>query len=305
MARVFVTRPLPGTAVERLRAAGHEVTVHPGPLPPTRAELEAGVAEAEGLLCLLTETIDAALLDRAPRLRAIANYAVGSDNVDRAAATARGIPVGVTPDVLTDATADLALALLLTAARHLPAAAQSVRDGEWRTFEPQGWLGLELRGACLAIVGHGRIGRAVGERAAAFGMELLPVGRDDDLRAALARADAVTLHCPLTERTRHLIDAAALASMRPGAILVNTARGGVVDQVALAAALRDGVIGAAALDVTDPEPLPPDDPLLAAPNLFVLPHIGSATHTARERMAGLAADNLLAALAGAPMPHPA
>jgi len=291
--------------VERLRAAGHEVTVHPGPLPPTRAELEAGVAEAEGLLCLLTEMIDAALLDRAPRLRAIANYAVGSDNVDRAAATARGIPVGVTPDVLTDATADLALALLLTAARHLPAAAQSVRDGEWRTFEPQGWLGLELRGACLAIVGHGRIGRAVGERAAAFGMELLPVGRDDDLRAALARADAVTLHCPLTERTRHLIDAAALAAMRPGAILVNTARGGVVDQVALAAALRDGVIGAAALDVTDPEPLPPDDPLLAAPNLFVLPHIGSATHTARERMAGLAADNLLAALAGAPMPHPA
>ena len=305
MARVFVTRPLPGTAVERLRAAGHEVTVHPGPLPPTRAELEAGVAEAEGLLCLLTETIDAALLDRAPRLRAIANYAVGSDNVDRAAAAARGIPVGVTPDVLTDATADLALALLLTAARHLPAAAQSVRDGEWRTFEPQGWLGLELRGACLAIVGHGRIGRAVGERAAAFGMELLPVGRDDDLRAALARADAVTLHCPLTERTRHLIDAAALASMRPGAILVNTARGGVVDQVALAAALRDGVIGAAALDVTDPEPLPPDDPLLAAPNVFVLPHIGSATHAARERMAGIAADNLLAALAGAPMPHPA
>ena len=305
MARVFVTRPLPGTAVERLRAAGHEVTVHPGPLPPTRAELEAGVAEAEGLLCLLTEMIDAALLDRAPRLRAIANYAVGSDNVDRAAAAARGIPVGVTPDVLTDATADLALALLLTAARHLPAAAQSVRDGEWRTFEPQGWLGLELRGACLAIVGHGRIGRAVGERAAAFGMELLPVGRDDDLRAALARADAVTLHCPLTERTRHLIDAAALAAMRPGAILVNTARGGVVDQVALAAALRDGVIGAAALDVTDPEPLPPDDPLLAAPNVFVLPHIGSATHAARERMAGIAADNLLAALAGAPMPHPA
>ena len=305
MARVFVTRPLPGTAVERLRAAGHEVTVHPGPLPPTRAELEAGVAEAEGLLCLLTETIDAPLLDAAPHLRAIANYAVGSDNIDGAAAAARGIPVGVTPDVLTDATADLALALLLTAARHLPAAAQSVRDGEWRTFEPQGWLGLELRGACLAIVGHGRIGRAVGERAAAFGMELLPVGRDDDLHAALARADAVTLHCPLTERTQHLIDAAALAAMRPGAILVNTARGGVVDQVALAAALRDGVIGAAALDVTDPEPLPPDDPLLAAPNVFVLPHIGSATHAARERMAGIAADNLLAALAGAPMPHPA
>ncbi len=305
MARVFVTRPLPGTAVERLREAGHEVAVHPGPLPPTRAELEAGVAEAEGLLCLLTEAIDAALLERAPRLRAIANYAVGSDNIDRSAAASRGIPVGVTPDVLTDATADLALALLLTAARHLPAAAQSVRDGRWRTFEPQGWLGLELRGARLAIVGFGRIGRAVGERAAAFGMELLPVGRDDDLHAALGRADAVTLHCPLTELTRHLIDAGALAAMKPAAILVNTARGGVVDQVALGAALRGGVIGAAALDVTDPEPLPADDPLLGAPNLFVLPHIGSATYAARERMSDLAAANLLAALAGAPMPHPA
>ncbi|HEY5142670.1 MAG TPA: NAD(P)-dependent oxidoreductase [Solirubrobacteraceae bacterium] len=305
MARVFVTRPLPGTAVEQLRAAGHAVSVHPGPLPPTRAELEAGVAQAEGLLCLLTERVDGALLDRAPHLRAIANYAVGSDNVDREAAAARGIAVGVTPDVLTDATADLALALLLAAARHLPAAAQSVREGAWRTFEPQGWLGLELRGACLAIVGHGRIGRAVGERAVAFGMELLPVGRGDDLHGALTHADAVTLHCPLNPDTRHLIDARALAAMRPGAILVNTARGGVVDQVALAAALRDGVIGAAALDVTDPEPLPADDPLLDAPNLLVLPHIGSATHAARERMADLAAGNLLAALAGAPMPHPA
>ena len=304
MARVFVTRPLAGTAAEQLRAAGHDVVVHPGPLPPTRPELAAGVADAEGLLCLLTERVDAELLDGAPRLRAIANYAVGSDNIDAAAAAARGIAVGVTPDVLTDATADLAMALLLTAARRLPEAARAVREGRWGTFEPQGWLGLELRGARLAIVGYGRIGRAVGERAAAFGMELLPVGRGDDLRAALARADAVTLHCPLTAQTRHLIDAAALAAMRPGAILVNTARGGVIDQAALVAALRAGRL-TAALDVTDPEPPPPGDPLLTAANVFLVPHIGSATHAARERMADLAAANLIAALAGAPMPHPA
>jgi len=304
VARVFVTRPLAGTAVEQLRAAGHDVVVHPGPLPPTRPELAAGVADAEGLLCLLTERVDAELLDGAPRLRAIANYAVGSDNIDAAAAAARGIAVGVTPDVLTDATADLAMALLLTAARRLPEAARAVREGRWGTFEPQGWLGLELRGARLAIVGYGRIGRAVGERAAAFGMELLPVGRGDDLRAALARADAVTLHCPLTAQTRHLIDAAALAAMRPGAILVNTARGGVIDQAALVAALRAGRL-TAALDVTDPEPPPPGDPLLTAANVFLVPHIGSATHAARERMADLAAANLIAALAGAPMPHPA
>ncbi len=305
MARVLVTRPLPGTALDDLRAAGHDVVVHPGPLPPTRAELLAGVAPAEGLLSLLTERIDAELLAAAPDLRAIANYAVGCDNIDLGAAAARGIPVGVTPDALTDATADLTLALLLAAARRLPQAAQDVRDGAWRTWEPAGWLGLELRGARLLVVGPGRIGTAVSRRAAAFGMEVETAGRGDDLHAALGRADVVTLHTPLTDATHHLIDAAALAAMRPGAILVNTARGGLVDQVALRAALVAGTLGAAALDVTDPEPLPPADPLLQAPNLLVLPHIGSATTTARERMARLAVDNLLAALDGRPMPSPA
>jgi glyoxylate reductase len=305
MARVFVTRELPGPALGRLRAAGHELAVHPGALPPSRAELEAGVHAAEGLLCLLTDPVDAALLAAAPQLRAIANYAVGSDNIDLAACRARGIPVGVTPDALTDATADLALALLLAAARRLPEAERAVREGSWRTWDPQGFLGLELRGARLALVGPGRIGRAVGERAAAFGMVVEPVGRSGDLLAALARADAISLHVPLTQATRHLIDADALAAIRPGAILVNTARGGLVDQAALAAALREGRLAAAALDVTDPEPLPPDDPLLAAPNLIVLPHVGSATRAARERMAELAVDNLLAGLAGEPLPHPA
>ena len=304
MARCFVTRRLPGTALDRL-AATHEVDVWPGELPPSPEELRGHVAEVDGLLCLLTDRIDGAVLDVAPRLRAIANYAVGSDNIELAAAAARGIPVGVTPDVLTNATADLTMALLLAAGRRLVEARDAVLAGRWRTWDPSAFLGLELEGAALAVVGAGRIGRAVAHRAQAFGMRVEMVGRSDDLHAALARADGVTLHAPLTDETRHLIDAEALAAMRPGAVLVNTARGGLVDQAALARALRDGAIGAAALDVTDPEPPAPDDPLLQAPRLLVVPHIGSATRRARERMADLAVDNLLAALEGRPMPHPA
>ena len=207
--------------------------------------------------------------------------------------------------MLTDATADLAFALILAAARRLPEAHAAVRDGRWRTWEPGGWLGHDVHGATLVIVGPGRIGAAVGRRAEGFAMRTITVGRDDDLHAALAQADVVSLHAPLTPATRHLIDADALATLRPHAILVNTARGGLVDQAALATALREGRLAAAALDVTDPEPLPPTDPLLAAPNLLVVPHIGSATHSARGRMADLAVDNLLAALAGRPMPNAA
>lgn len=304
MATVVVTRRLPGTALDRL-AAEHDVTVWPGDGPPSPAELRRLVMGAEGLLCLLTDTIDAEVLDGAPRLRAIANYAVGVDNVDLPAAAARAIPVGVTPDVLTDATADLAMALLLAAARRLPEAQAAVRAGAWRTWEPMGWLGLELSGATLLLVGGGRIGRAVAHRAEAFGMRVTVAGRDDDLDALLHEADAVSLHVPLTPQTRGLIGEPQLRAMRPHAVLVNTARGPIVDQTALARALKEGRIAAAALDVTDPEPLPADDPLLSAPNLIVVPHIGSATHAARERMAELAVDNLLAALAGRPMPHPA
>jgi glyoxylate reductase len=304
MATCFVTRALPGDALERL-AGVHDVRVHPGDGPPSRAELEAGVRDADGLLCLLTDRVDAALLDAAPRLRGIANFAVGFDNIDVEAAAARGVAVGVTPDVLTDATADLAFGLVLAAARRLPEAAADVRAGRWRTWEPQGWLGVDVHGATLAIVGPGRIGRAVAARAAGFDMRVLTVGRHDNLHAALAQADVVSLHAPLTPETHHLIDDAALGALRPGAILVNTARGGLVDQAALARALRDGRLFAAALDVTDPEPLPPGDPLLHAPNVLVVPHIGSATRATRARMADLAVDNLLAALDGRPMPHPA
>jgi glyoxylate reductase len=303
MARCVVTRVLPGPALERLR--DHEVELWRGSLPPGRDWLLERASTAEGILSLLTDRIDGELIAAAPRLRVISNYAVGVDNIDLLAAAARAIPVGCTPDVLTDATADLAMALLLALARHLREAERDLRDGRWLTWEPNRWLGLELRGATLAIVGPGRIGTAVARRARAFGMEVVQVGRHDDLRAALARADVVSLHVPLVEGTRHLIDEAALRAMKPTALLINTARGGLIDQAALARALAEGSIAGAALDVTDPEPLPREDSLLAAPNLLLLPHIGSATGAARTAMAERAVSNLLAGLEGRPLPYPA
>lgn len=253
---------------------------------------------------MLSDGIDAALLERCPRLKAIANYAVGSDNINLAAATARGIQVGVTPDVLTDATADLAFALLLAAARNIEQAAAAARRGDWRTWEPAGWLGADVAGATLGIIGFGRIGQAVARRGRGFDMEVLHT-RETSVDELLERSDFVSLHSPLTPETHHLIDAAALKRMKPGAILINTARGPIVDQPALLQALDAGEIAAAALDVTDPEPPPPDDPILAHDKVLVVPHIGSATHTARAKMAELAVENLLAALEGRPMPHPA
>ncbi len=305
MARVFVTRQLPGPALDELRGR-HEVDVWPERLPPPYEELRRRTADVEGLLALLTDRVDAELIDSAPRLRAVANYAVGYDNIDIPAATARGIAVGNTPDVLTDATADLAFTLLLAAARRLPEALAAVPAGDWLTWEPGRYLGYDVHGATLGIIGFGRIGRAVARRAAGFDMTVLHTGSDGGipLEALLERSDFVSVHTPLTPQTRHLIDAAALQRMKRTAVLINTARGPIVDQAALATALHEGQIGGAALDVTDPEPLPADDPLLLAPNLLVVPHIGSATHTARERMAQLAVDNLLAALDGRPMPNP-
>jgi glyoxylate reductase len=306
MARCFVTRELPGPAIDRLRAS-HDVDVWPERLPPGAQTLKARIAEAEGLLALLTDQVDAALIESSPRLRAISNYAVGYDNIDVEAATRRGIPVGNTPDVLTEATADLTFALLLAAARKLPEAIASVHAGDWLTWEPARYLGHDVQGATLGIVGLGRIGRAVARRAHGFDMDVRHVSTRDDTPGSLARllqaSDFVSLHCPLTAETHHLIDDIALSQMRSTAILVNTARGPIVDQRALAQALHDGRIAGAALDVTDPEPLPAGDPLLSAPNLIVAPHIGSATHSARERMASLAVDNLIAGLDGRPMPH--
>jgi glyoxylate reductase len=305
VARCYVTRELPGAALGRLREA-HQVEVWPGRLPPSYAELVEHVREVEGLLSLLSDRVDAELIAASPHLQAISNYAVGYDNIDLQAAAARGIPVGHTPDVLTDATADLAFALLLAAARRLPEGIEEVRNGDSRTWEPAHNLGTDVHGATLGIIGFGRIGQAVARRGAGFDMPVVHTNAGssaEELSELLKRSDFVSLHVPLTPQTHHLIDAAALERMKPTAILINTARGGVVDQEALRRALHDGVIAGAALDVTDPEPLPPDDPLLSAPNLIVVPHIGSATRHTRERMADLAVDNLLAALAGEPMPH--
>jgi glyoxylate reductase len=313
MARCFVTRELPGPALDRLRER-HDVEVWPDRMPPPYDELAARAAGAQGLLTLLTDRVDAALIEHAPSLRAVSNYAVGYDNIDVDAATARGIAVGNTPDVLTEATADLTFALLLAAARKLPEAVAAVAQGDWVTWEPARFLGASVHGAVLGIVGLGRIGRAVARRASGFDMTVLFSGGVSEpdagisasevpLEELLERSDFVSLHCPLTPATYHLIDARALTRMRPNAILVNTARGPIVDPEALRAALIAGDIAGAALDVTEPEPPAPEDPLLSAPGLIVVPHIGSATGAARERMADLAVDNLLAGLDGQPMPH--
>jgi glyoxylate reductase len=301
-ARVFVTRQLPGEALDRL-VAEHDVEIWPERLPPPRPELLARAPELEGLLSLLTDPVDAELIGAAPKLRAISNYAVGVDNVDVEAAAARGIPVGNTPDVLTDSTADLALALMLGIGRRLAEGEALVRAGEWRTWEPDLLLGRDLHGATVGIVGYGRIGQAVGRRLEGFGCELVTSTRSTDLAELLERSDFVTLHTPLTPATRGLIDEDALRRMKPTAYLVNTARGPIVDPDALARALHAGELAGAALDVTDPEPLPGDHPLLDAPNLLVVPHVGSATVATRERMADMAVENLLAGLAGEPMPH--
>jgi glyoxylate reductase len=311
--RVFVSRRLPGAALARLaHRPGLDVEIWPRRQSPSPHALARACREAEGLLCLLSDRVDAALLAAAPRLRAISSYSVGLDHVDLAAATARGIPVGHTPGVLTETTAELALALLLAAARRIPEADRFVRDGRWTaSWDPSGLLGRDLHGATLGVIGLGAIGRAVAARARALGMRVLgwsrsarPVAgvtpaRLDDL---LAGSDFVSVHVALAPSTRGLIGAAELARMRPGAILVNTARGGIVDEAALARALRRGRLGGAALDVFEREPLPATSALLAAPNLILTPHVGSASVATRARMAELAVENLLAGLAGRPMP---
>ena len=308
MARCFVTRQLPGPALGRLKAV-HDVKIWQQRLPPTPSELAHEAKGAEGLLSLLTDRVDESLISQLPYLKAISNYAVGYDNVDLDAATRRGIPVGNTPDVLTDATADLTFALLLAAARRLPEAIQAAQEGDWVTWEPAMYLGQEVYGKTLGIIGFGRIGRAVDQRAQGFSMRVLTAtarqGLSDPLKNLLREADFVSVHCPLTPETHHLIDAEALELMGPNSILINTARGPIVHPKALRTALDQGEIAAAALDVTEPEPLPAGDPLLATRNLIIAPHIGSATRAAREKMASLAVDNLLAALDGKPMPHQA
>ncbi len=273
--------------------------------------LEKYLPETNGILSLLTAKVGDALLERAPQLRVLSNMAVGVDNLDVSACTRRGIPVGHTPDVLTDATADLTMAILLAAARRLPEAALDAREGRWGTWSPTGWLGADLRGAQLGIVGMGKIGRAVAERARGFGIRLAytnPSKIESDaaflpLDELLRTSDFVSLHCPLNASTRGLIGEKELMLMKESAILVNAARGPVVDSDALLRALTQGWIAAAALDVTDPEPLPASSPLYALKNCLIVPHIGSATQGARRRMAEIACENLLAGLAGERLPR--
>ena len=275
------------------------------------------VAGCDGVLTLLTDKVDEEFLDAAgPGLRVVSNYAVGFDNIDVAACARRGIPVGNTPGVLTETTADLAWALLMAAARRLPEGDRYVRAGRWKTWGPLLLLGPDVHGATIGIIGFGRIGQAVARRAQGFGMRILyhdvnrlpeevtePLGAVytplDDL---LAASDFVSLHVNLTPETRQLINATTLGLMRPSAVLVNTSRGPVVDQAALADALRDGVIWAAALDVTDPEPIPIDDRLVGLDNCLIVPHIASASLATRGKMAAMAAANLIAGVRGEPLP---
>jgi glyoxylate reductase len=288
-------------------------------LPPPRAELLRRVRGTDGLLSLLTDRVDDELLDAAGRgLRVVSNFAVGFDNIDVPACTRRGIPVGNTPGVLTETTADLAFALLMAAVRRIPEGYDYVRSGQWTTWGPMLLLGPDVHHATLGIVGFGRIGKEMAKRARGFDMTVLvhdafPPSLEEqselgvtavDLEELLTRADIVTLHVNLTPETRHLIDAAALARMKPTAVVVNTSRGPVVDQEALEHALRTGVIAAAALDVTDPEPMARDDPLLSLPNCLVVPHIASASRATRGKMAAMAAANLLAGVRGERLPTP-
>jgi glyoxylate reductase len=303
MARVFVTRRIPGDALERL-AAEHQVEVWEGRLQPSHAKLLEKARDAEGLLCLLTDRIDRDVISSAESLRVISNYAVGVDNVDVAAASERGIPVGFTPDVLTEATADATFALLLASARRVVEGDQVVRAGRWLTWEPTLLLGQDAFAKTLGIVGMGRIGKAVARRAEGFGMEVIQHSSSSGvpLDELLERADFVSLHAPLTDESRGMIGEEQLRRMKSTAILINTSRGALVDSGALTRALGDGWIAGAALDVSDPEPIPKGHPLLDAPNLILNPHIASASIEARTAMANLAVDNLLAGLAGEPMP---
>ncbi len=279
-------------------------------------ELEARLPEVEGLFTLLTIPVSEDLLSKSPNLKVVSNMAVGYDNIDVPACTQRGIPVGNTPGVLTEGTADLTMALLLSAARQLPTASKDAREGRWTTWSPTGWLGADLNGATLGIIGMGKIGAAVATRAAAFGMKIIysdpnPQPKVDQevmamrksLEAVIAESDFLSLHCPLTSKTNGLINAAALKTMKSSAILINAARGPIVNSADLALALSESWIAAAALDVTDPEPLPANHPLYTLDNCLIVPHIGSATKFMRRRMAELACDNLLAGLLGEKLPN--
>jgi glyoxylate reductase len=315
--KVFVARAIPEGGLELIRDACR-AEIWSDELPPPREILLEKVQGIDGLLSLLTDRVDAELMTAAgPGLKVISNYAVGYDNVVVEEATARGIPVGNTPGVLTETTADMAFALLMAAARRVVEGADYVRAGKWQTWGPRLLLGHDVHHATLGIIGMGRIGQALARRAQGFEMRVVyfdpycdaskapfvDVGLRCELDELLEEADFVSLHVPLTEDTHHMIDAEALARMKPTTVVVNTSRGPVVDPDALYEALAGDQIAYAALDVTDPEPLPADHKLLSLPNCLVVPHIASASFATRTRMAVMAAENLLAGLRGQQLPN--
>ncbi len=313
--KIVVTRVVPQPILDQMAAVG-SLRVWEGENPIPADTLLEWVQGCEGLYCLLTDRIDEAVLEAAgPDLKVVSQMAVGFDNIDVAACTARGIPVGNTPGVLTETTADLTLALLLAAARRVVEAAEFARAGRWETWRPMELTGVDVHNSTVGIVGLGRIGKAVARRLRGFDCRLLyhqPTPDPDaanlgaayvEFETLLESSDFITLHCPLNDETRGLIGMAELARMKSSAILINTSRGPVVDQAALVEALQNGEIAAVGLDVTDPEPIAADDPLLSLPNVVVLPHIGSASVATRTKMAQMAADNLIAGLRGDRLPN--
>jgi glyoxylate reductase len=312
--KVFVTRIIPDAGLDKLKSAC-DAEVWPEPLPPPYELIKEKVAVCDGLLSLLTDRIDPPLLDAAPRLKVVSNFAVGFNNIDVNAATERGICVGNTPGVLTDATADMAFCLLIAAARRVVEGHAYTLSGAWKTWEPLGHLGQDLVGRTIGIVGMGRIGFAMAQRCrGGWGMQVLYhdvyksekaekelAARQVDLDTLLFESDFVSVHTDLNEKTRGMFNAVAFRKMKRTAVFVNTARGPLVDEKALYEALKNGTIFAAGLDVTDPEPPKLDNPLLKLPNCVIAPHIASATVQTRNAMAEIAADNLIAGVTGQPL----
>jgi glyoxylate reductase len=307
---IAVTRSIPESGLDLLREHV-EVRLWNKDIPPTPDELNELLEGVDGALTLLTDTIDGPLLDRHPGLKIVSNLAVGYDNIDVPACTARGVAVTNTPGVLTKATAEFAFALMVATARRIPEAVDYVRDGQWVTWGPKLLMGQQILGATLGIVGFGRIGQGMAQMARGFGMRVLVNNRRQDPRLAakydvtfvdfidlLKESDFVSLHVALTPETHHLISTRELGLMKPSAVLINAARGPVVDTDALVKALQDGEIFAAGLDVTDPEPLPADHPLVSMPNAVVVPHIASATVQTRNAMSSLAARNIVELIHG-------
>jgi glyoxylate reductase len=312
--KVFVTRRIPEVGLRRIDAAC-DAEVWPDQLPPPYEVIKRKIADRDGLVSLLTDRIDSELLEAGPRLKVVSNFAVGFNNIDVPAATARGICIGNTPGALTDATADCAFMLLIAAARRMGEGLLDVRERRWKTWEPVGYLGQDLHGKTLGVIGMGRIGAALAKRCrAGWGMTVLYHdvapnqqaeneldARRVSLDELLQQSDFVSVHAALTPENRHLIGAAQFKLMKPTAVFVNTARGPLVDQLALYDALKAGTIFAAGLDVTDPEPPDPADPILRLPNAVIVPHVASATFSTRDGMAEICADNLIAGVTGQPL----